>query len=258
MAKTILLKVGGAELAPGPDLALLVNTICEFAGGNRLIVVHGGGPEIARLQLRLGIEPRFIDGLRVTDEASLEAAAMVLNGLVNKRLVGRLAYAGVKAIGLSGVDGALMTARRMVQAGVDLGLVGEVTGVNTGLLGWILDAGYVPVVSPISLGPDGSTLNVNADHAGLAIASAMVVDEAVFLTNVPGVLDNNGVLVRALAKSSANAMISSGTISGGMLPKVYSALQALDCGIKRVMITNLAGLAAGSGTWVQKDSVEET
>lgn len=256
MLSTSLLKVGGAELEPGPELDTLVTIIYKLAQASRLVVVHGGGPEIARMQKRLGIEPQFVDGLRVTDAASLEAAEMVLSGLVNKRLVARLVSAGVRALGLSGIDGGLLQARRMVKPGADLGLVGEIESVNTTLLRWILDGGYTPVLSPISLGPDGSALNVNADHAGLAVAGALKVDEAVFLTNVPGVLDEDR-LIPVLTQRRAAMMIDNGTIHGGMVPKVNSALEALHSGIKRVLITNLAGLAAGSGTWVQAEPTEE-
>ncbi|MHB9034767.1 MAG: acetylglutamate kinase, partial [Anaerolineae bacterium] len=189
MLQPTLLKVGGAELVPGESLDKLVDVVARLSREKRLIVVHGGGPEIARWQEKVGLEPKTVDGLRVTDEASLEVAEMVLSGLVNKRLVGKLVALGVQAVGLSGVDAGLLWATRIQAHSGSLGLVGEINAVNTVLLNQLLDAGYVPVISPISTGKSDLTLNVNADHAALAIARAVKAAEALFLTNVPGVLD---------------------------------------------------------------------
>lgn len=248
-ANVVLIKVGGAEIAEGPDLEVLVHALNELASNSSLIIVHGGGPEIAQLQKKLGIEPRFVEGLRVTDEASLMVAEMVLSGAVNKRLVAHLMGAGVKALGLSGIDGGLLRARRMQHTKADLGLVGEITGVNTELLAWITAGGYVPVISPISLGESDRSLNVNADHAALAIAGAMRVAELIFLTDVPGVLLKDS-LMAALDAAQAELLIASNVITGGMIPKVRSALKALQNGVGRVRITNLVGLDAGTGTWL--------
>lgn len=254
-ANLVLVKVGGAELAEGPDLDRLVHALSELATNNSLIIVHGGGPEIAQLQKKLGIEPHIVEGLRVTDEASLAVAEMVLSGAVNKRLVAHLVAAGVKALGLSGVDGGLLRARRMQQTRVDLGLVGEITYVDVEMLGWIIAGGYTPVISPISMGDGDRALNVNADHAALAIAGAMRVAEAIFLTDVPGVLAG-GELLTTLDATQAEQLIASNVITGGMVPKVRSALQALSSGVSRVRITNLAGLVAGTGTTLYSVSME--
>lgn len=256
VATVVLVKVGGAEIAEGPDLEVLVHALSELAASKPLIIVHGGGPEIAQLQKKLGIEPRFVEGLRVTDEASLAVAEMVLSGAVNKRLVAHLVAAGVKALGLSGIDGGLIHARRMQNAKADLGLVGEITLVNTELLRWIIEGGYTPVISPISLGESDRALNVNADHAALAIAGAMKAAEVIFLTDVPGVL-SEGKLLATLDAAQADLMIASGVITGGMVPKVRSALDALHSGVGRVRITNLAGLDAGTGTWLYSVPTEE-
>ena len=248
-ANVVLVKVGGAEIAEGPDLEVLVHALGELATNSPLIIVHGGGPEIAQLQKKLGIEPCFVEGLRVTDEDSLAVAEMVLSGAVNKRLVAHLMAAGVKALGLSGIDGGLIHARRMQHAKADLGLVGEIIRVNTELLAWVIEGGYTPVISPISLGENDRALNVNADHAALAIAGAMKAAEAIFLTDVPGVL-GEGELLATLDASQADLLNASGVITGGMVPKVRSALDALHRGVGRVRITNLAGLHAGTGTWL--------
>jgi acetylglutamate kinase len=242
-----LVKIGGAELTEGPDLEILVQALAGLAAIKSLIIVHGGGSEIAQLQKKLGIEPRFVEGLRVTDEASLAAAEMVLSGAVNKRLVGRLVAAGVKALGLSGIDGGLLYARRMVHASADLGLVGEITRVDKALLQWLVDRGITPVISPISTGENDRALNVNADHAALVVAGAMRAAEVIFLTDVPGVLAE-GKMVEKLGAAQANQMIASGVITGGMVPKVQSALKALESGVGQVRITNLDGLVAGTGT----------
>jgi acetylglutamate kinase len=252
----ILIKVGGTELAEGPELERLVRALSALAAGNPLIIVHGGGPEIAQMQKKLGIEPRIVEGLRVTDEASLAVAEMVLSGTANKRLVAHLVTAGVKALGLSGIDGGLLCARRLQHAGADLGLVGEITTVNTELLTWILAGGYTPVISPISLGESDRALNVNADHAALAIASAMKVSEAIFLTDVSGVLVD-GKVVASLAASQVERLITSNIIRGGMVPKVRSALDVLHNGVARARITNLDGLALGIGTCLYSE-LEET
>jgi|YNPNPStandDraft_1061719.scaffolds.fasta_scaffold00176_14 acetylglutamate kinase len=249
MGDLILVKVGGAELQEGPELATLVEVLARLARQRPLVVVHGGGPEIAALQERLGLQPRFVEGLRVTDEASLWVAEMVLSGAVNKRLVARLVAQGVRAMGLSGVDAGLLRAKTLVHPQGDLGRVGEITAVDAACLQQLLSLGLTPVISPISLGEDGRALNVNADHAALAIAGALKVAEAVFLTNVPGVL-RGGALMDALRAEEAEHLIATGEISGGMIPKVRSALEAIAAGVGAVRITDLAGFARGSGTRV--------
>lgn len=247
MDRLLLLKVGGAELEEGPTLDALVSALVLLARAHPLVVVHGGGGEIARLQKRLGLEPRFIEGLRVTDEASLQVAEMVLSGLVNKRLAARLVAEGVRAIGLSGVDGGLLRAEKLPHPAGDLGRVGRIVSVEAGCLADLLRAGFTPLISPISLGKDGHPYNVNADHAALAIAGALHVEEMIFLTDVPGVL-MGGEVVSELDAGQARTLIAEGVITGGMIPKVNAALEAVAQGISSARITNLAGLAANTGT----------
>ena len=249
MAGLTLLKVGGAELQPGPTLDQLATALAKLATQQALVVVHGGGADIANLQRRLGLEPRFLEGLRITDEASMEVAEMVLSGTVNKRLTARLVREGVRAIGLSGVDGGFLRATKLRHPKGDLGRVGEISAVDASCLHDLLAAGFVPVVSPISLGMDGLPYNVNADHAALAIARALGSAEMIFLTDVPGVM-RDGAVLPELRAGEAERLIEEGVISGGMIPKVRSALEALAGGVSTVCITNLDGLAAGSGTWL--------
>jgi acetylglutamate kinase len=244
-----LINIGGAELENGPILDTLVNALVPLLQTKPMVIVHGGGTDIARLQERLGLEACFVDGLRVTDNACMDVAEMVLSGSVNKRLTARLVQRGVRAIGLSGVDGGLLRAKKLAHPKGDLGRVGEIISVDAACLLDLIAQGFTPIVSPISLGDDGSPFNVNADHAALAIASALKTPEMIFLTNVPGVLDN-GTLLPELSAQQALQMIEMGTIFGGMIPKVHSALAAISVGVGAACITDLAGLAARTGTWV--------
>jgi len=250
MAEITLLKVGGAQVKEGANLDRLIDVLIRLIRGRDLIVVHGGGADIAALQQRLGLEPRFVEGLRVTDEDSLWVAEMALSGTVNKRLTARLVTGGVRAIGLSGVDAGLLRAKRMLHPKGDLGRVGEITRVEASSLTELLRLGFTPVISPISLGEDGRAYNVNADHAALAIASALRVKEMIFVTDVPGVIID-GTVLSTLNADSAVQLIERGEITGGMIPKTRSALQALENGVGVVRITDLEGLAVGGGTWLQ-------
>jgi acetylglutamate kinase len=241
-----VLKVGGHEIDQPLFLGELVQTIRDLSDVGR-VVVHGGGKEIADLQGRLGLEPRFIDGLRVTDDASLAVAEMVLSGQVNKRLVARLVAAGVPALGMSGVDMGLIRVEKMEHPAGDLGWVGRIVEVEADPLRPLLAQGVVPVVSPISLGLDGHTYNVNADQAALGLARSLRAAMLVFISNVPGVLVD-GQQVARLTAQEVGGLIDSGKISGGMVPKVRSALEAVRDGVRAVRITDLAGLRNGMGT----------
>ena len=241
-------KIGGNELnVPGflEELADIHSWLTRMGGW--AVVVHGGGQDIADMQSRLGIEPVKVDGLRVTDAASLGVAEMVLSGRANKQIVRALLAGGLDAVGLSGVDGRLLTARQKEHPTADLGLVGEVTAVRLPLLQRLLQVGIIPVISPISLGDDGQTYNVNADEAAAAIAAALGASTLDFVSNVPGVLAN-GALLPHLSPAAAEALIADGTIAGGMIPKVRAALDALARGVAQVRIVDLAGLRSGGGT----------
>ncbi|MCX7840595.1 MAG: acetylglutamate kinase [Anaerolineae bacterium] len=240
----LVLKIGGNEIDDANFLEGFARAVAAMA--KTPVIVHGGGKEIAELQLRYGLTPRFIEGLRVTDDTSLAIAEMVLSGRVNKRIVAALIAAGADALGLSGVDRALVRVEKMQHPAGDLGRVGKVVSVRAEVLRDLIAQRVVPVVSPISLGDDGA-YNVNADSVACAIASALNADAVVFVTNVAGVMHDNQVIPQ-LTAAQAEALIKSQVIKGGMIPKVRAALDALASGVRVARITNLEGLRAGAGT----------
>lgn len=240
-----LLKIGGNELNDKVFLTNLAHAVAQM--GEPVIIVHGGGQAIADLHTALGVPTVKVDGLRVTNERSLEIAEMVLSGQTNKWIVRALLEAGVDALGFSGVDGKLLIAKKKLHRSADLGYVGEIVEVRAQLLRDLLSLGLTPVISPISLGSDGNPYNVNADEAAMAIAASLQVDGLDFISNVPGVL-REGVLIPTLTTVEAEVLIANKTIYGGMIPKVRSALDAIANGVARARIVNLAGLAQMSGT----------
>ncbi|MCL4393513.1 MAG: acetylglutamate kinase [Chloroflexi bacterium] len=240
----LILKVGGNEIDDATFLSGLASAVAAMP--EPPVIVHGGGREIADMQSKLGLTPRFVDGLRVTDEASLAIAEMVLCGRVNKRIVATLVNAGVQALGLSGVDLGIVRVEPLVHPAGDLGRVGRVVSVRGDVLADFVKRRIVPVVSPISLGADGA-YNVNADSVACAVASALSADAVVFVTNVAGVSDGQGV-VPALTAIEAERLIKKQVIRGGMIPKVRAALDAIASGAKAARITNLDGLSNGGGT----------
>jgi len=243
----LVLKIGGQEL-DDPDF---VKRIGEAVAAlpQPPVLVHGGGKEIRELQTRLGLEPQYIDGLRVTDPESLDVVQMVLVGRINKRLVSSLLQAGVDALGMSGVDRNAVKAEKLEHAGGDLGQVGRVVGVRTEVFLQMLDNGITPALSPLCYGADGSIFNVNADHVAVAVAIALRADQLVFVSNVPGVLKEGQVLPR-LTPADVEQLIEAQVITGGMIPKAKSALEAVRAGVAAVRITNLDGLKNGTGTVV--------
>jgi acetylglutamate kinase len=240
-----VIKLGGNEIDSPDFLAVFAGIIAAMA--EPPIIVHGGGKEIAALQAKLGIETRFIEGLRVTDDASLAIVEMVLGGSINKRLVRTFNLAGAQAIGLSGADVNLMRAEPLKVTGGDLGYVGQITQVNTAALQMFLAQKMLPVIAPIGFGFDGHAYNINADHAALAVAKALNADALQFVTNVPGVKIDGAVAWR-LTPGEIEAHIASGQIGGGMVPKVRSATDAIAAGVRRVVICDLDGLKNGEGT----------
>jgi acetylglutamate kinase len=241
---TLVLKIGGNELDDPAFIDALAREVAQMRPAP--VLVHGGGKEIGVLQKALGGEPRFVAGLRVTDETALAAAEMVLCGSVSTRLVAALLAAGGDAQGLSGVDRGLIRVAKLQHPEGDLGRVGSPVAVRAEVLRSLLDAGVVPVIAPISLGPGGA-YNVNADEAAGAIAAALGDAEVVFVTNVPGVLVD-GAVTPQLTQAQIEDLIADGTISGGMIPKVRAALIALGAGVYTARITHLAGLSSGGGT----------
>ncbi len=245
----LVLKVGGNEIDDPNFLTGLARAVAAMTATP--VIVHGGGKEIADLQLKLGLTPRFVEGLRVTDETSLAIAEMVLSGRVNKRIVAALLNAGADALGLSGIDRALVRVEKLHHPAGDLGRVGQVVSVRGEVLEDFVARHIVPVVSPISLGEQGA-YNVNADAVACAIAAALNAEAVVFVTNVPGVMENDQVLA-ALTAPQAEALIKTQVIKGGMIPKVRAALDAIANGAQAARITNLDGLINGSGTEFKND-----
>lgn len=231
---TVVIKYGGHAMdQPALSEAFATDVAQLAAEGMRLAVVHGGGPQISALLNRLHIESRFVDGLRVTDAACMQAVEMVLCGQVNKAVVSAFAQRGARAAGISGRDGNLLRARLKNPA---LGLVGEVEAVDPSLPQCLLDAGFVPVIAPVACGPQGEALNINADTAAGALAGALAADYFVLISDVPGVLDAQGRLIPGLSRAEISRLIEQGVISGGMIPKVNACLNALDAGCARALI----------------------
>jgi acetylglutamate kinase len=244
-ASVTVLKVGGNEVDEPGWVARFARAAADRGG--RLVVVHGGGKEVSALQRQLGAEPEWRDGLRVTTDEAMRAVSMVLSGLVNKRLTSALVSAGVHAVGISGEDGGLLRAR--LAAGGSMGRTGEIEAVCVDLLHVFLGQGLVPVVSPVSRGPDGAALNVNADDAAASVAAALGAAELLFVSNVAGVLEGGSVLERVDA-DEVEGLIADGTAAGGMAPKLRAAARAAS-GVGRVRIGGLEMLDdPGAGTRV--------
>lgn len=221
--RPVVIKLGGAAL-PHQD-AVLDDLQRARRAGVQPILVHGGGPVISEWLKRIGKEPVFVNGLRQTDAQTLEVATMVLAGKVNKDLVAVLQLGGTPAVGLCGVDGGFIKARRQLDP--DIGLVGEVREIDPSPLRALSAAGYVPVIAPIALGPEGP-LNINADTVAGDIARAVGADSLIFLTDVSGVKDRAGNVLPALDRARVDELLQEGTISGGMIPKVEACLRSLD------------------------------
>ncbi|WP_147634703.1 acetylglutamate kinase [Treponema pectinovorum] len=242
VGKTVVVKYGGNAMlneelksAVMKDLVLL-NTI-----GIKVVLVHGGGPEINHMLERIGKESKFINGLRYTDGETMEIVQMVLTGKLNKDICGIILQEGGKAVGLSGVDSALLRAKKIEKDGVDLGFVGEVTQVNPEILESLLDEGFIPVVSTVALGEQGdfNRYNINADTAAAKIAVALKAEKFVQLTNVPGVLkdvNDSSSLIQRIHMQDVQSYIDDGTIAGGMIPKIECCMIARRGGVPRTHI----------------------
>lgn len=236
--KLRVVKVGGSASADPVWIRAFAEAAAQSLG--RLVIVHGGGPEITELSGRLGVPVVWREGLRVTTPEALDVASMVLSGRVNKRIVSALIGAGVDAVGLSGEDGGLV--RAAVAAEGELGRVGVVTEVRVGLINALLSNHLTPVISPVSRGPDGQPLNVNADEVAAAVARALGAEELVCLTDVAAVLDN-GVPRSELTGAEAAYLVASGVATGGMAVKLRAACAALEAGVPGVRIGGLEVLA---------------
>jgi acetylglutamate kinase len=240
--KTLVIKYGGAAMEQA-DLkeqfaqdVLLLRLV-----GIRPVIVHGGGPQIGALMKRLGKEPRFVGGMRVTDEETMEIVEMVLVGKINKEIVGLINLHGGRAVGLSGKDGGLIRAHKRLHRtpdgqSADIGLVGEVDAVNPEPIRVLEDNGFIPVIAPVGVGSAGETYNINADLVAGDVAAALSAEKLIHLTDVQGINGEDGRHVSTLTKRDAERLIKAGVIDGGMLPKVESSLRALGGGAQKAHI----------------------
>ena len=237
--KVVVVKYGGnAMLNEELKQAVMEDIVLLSTIGIKVVLVHGGGPEINKMLEKVGKESKFVDGLRYTDEETMEVVQMVLTGKLNKDIVGILLQKGGKAVGLSGVDSGLL---RAVKTTKDLGFVGEVTQVHPEILISLLDKGFIPVVSTVALGEQGgdSRYNINADTAAAKIAVALKAEKFVQLTNVPGVLrniDDPSTLIKRIEKTALGSLKATGIIAGGMIPKIDCCMTALEGGVPRTHI----------------------
>ena len=247
--KIVVVKYGGAAMGdPELSTAFASDITLLHTSGVYPVVVHGGGPQIGRMLDRLGIVSEFRGGLRVTDEKTIEVVEMVLAGSINKEIVMAINVEGGKAVGLCGKDGNMVFAERVtrkeidpdsnIEKVVDLGFVGEPKTVNKAVIDMVLKADLIPVIAPVAPGGDGRTYNVNADTFAGAIAGALGAARLLFLTDVAGVIDRKGRLVKELTVAQAKALIADGTVSGGMIPKIETCIDALSRGVEGVVILN--------------------
>ncbi len=248
----LVLKIGGNQVEDEAFLAGFVAAVRGLLSDHAVVIVHGGGKEITDLHGQLGVGFETVEGLRATSPESMRLVEMVLNGTVNTRLVRWLVNGRVDALGLNGIDLGLVRTSPMTVNGKSLGLVGQVGPVNGEALLQLLDLGLTPVVSPVSLGDDGLAYNVNADHVAAGVAKAVEAGKLIFVSNVPGV-QVAGRTMRALSLTQIESLIAEGHITGGMIPKVRSATEAVERGVHQAVITDLAGLAHGEGTAVVRD-----
>jgi acetylglutamate kinase len=247
--RVIVVKYGGHAMGD-PELAKAFArdiTLVETTGA-KPVVVHGGGPQIGEMLARLGLKSEFRSGLRVTDQPTMDVVEMVLAGSINKEIVMAINAAGGKAVGLSGKDGNMVFAEKAtrtikdpasnIEQVVDLGFVGEPKRVNRAVLDMVIGTGLIPVIAPVAPGDDGATYNVNADTFAGAVAGALGAARLLFLTDVPGVLDKRGQVIKELRVAEVRRLIADGTISGGMIPKVETCIAALERGVEGVVIVN--------------------
>lgn len=242
--KTFVIKYGGSaqndeqlKESFAKDVVLL-NFI-----GIKIVIVHGGGPKISETMKRMGKEPTFIQGQRVTDKETMDIVEMVLGGLINKEIVSLINKQGGKAVGLSGKDGGLINAKKKIlkrkmpnlidEETIDIGLVGEVVSVNPEILTCLEGSSFIPVISPIGVGKEGESYNINADYVAAGIASALKAEKLILLTDVHGIQDTEGNIISTLTRQEAAGLISKGVIKGGMLPKVQACINAIEGGVKK-------------------------
>jgi len=246
---TVVVKYGGHAMVDRQlkeDFARDI-TLMKFVGLNP-VVVHGGGPQINDVLERMGIHSQFVRGMRLTDETTMDVVEMVLGGKVNKSIVAQINQQGGKAVGLSGKDGGLILAKKLhivyqkddntPPEIIDPGLVGQVEKINPGIINTLTQQGFIPIIAPVGTGDSGETYNINADLVASRIAVALSAGRLVFLTDVDGVLDGSGKLISSIAGQEIQQMVKTKIVSGGMIPKIECALEALENGVEKIHIIN--------------------
>lgn len=234
--KIVVIKYGGAAMVQEPfKISFAKDIVLLRSLGMYPVVVHGGGPEVTAAIKQYGLESKFIDGLRITDILSLKISEMVLSGTINKEIVAHINSQDGLGVGLSGKDGKLILARKMKHPGADLGYVGEIERVNPELVHTLIEQNYIPVISPIGMGRDGYTYNINADTVASHMAVALQAQKVIFLTDVKGIMKDEQ-LISEIKKEEIETYFENGTITGGMVPKVRGMLFALENGVKSVHI----------------------
>ena len=244
--RTMVIKYGGnAMTEPALQAAFAQDVVMLQLVGIRPVIVHGGGPQIEAALKRLGLQGAFIQGMRVTDADTMQAVEWVLSGEVQQQIVGLINQAGGKAVGLSGRDGGLLQAEKLAMpdpahpgAFLDLGQVGDIVSVDTAIVRRLQDAGCIPVISPVGVGANNESYNINADVVAARMATALQAEKLLMLTNISGVLDGAGQLMTRLSAAQIDAMVADGTISGGMIPKISGALEAAKAGVQAVHIVD--------------------
>jgi acetylglutamate kinase len=244
---TMVVKYGGHAMVDEnlkKDFALDI-ILMKYVGLNP-VVVHGGGPQIGSLLKKLSIQSEFVDGMRVTDKQTMDVVEMVLVGKVNKEIVTLINQNGGQSVGLSGKDGNLITARKMQYVRrkaddqppeiIDIGMVGEVTGVNNDLLERLITGQFIPVIAPVGVGENGETYNINADHVAGRIAASLKARKLILLTDTQGVLDQKGNLISSIQGKDSQNLIDNGTVTGGMIPKINCCVEAIKGGVKKAHI----------------------
>ncbi|HEY8353665.1 MAG TPA: acetylglutamate kinase [Methylophilaceae bacterium] len=242
--KTIVIKYGGNAMTdPALQDCFARDVVLLKLVGMNPVIVHGGGPQINDLLDRLGKKGTFIQGMRVTDDETMDVVEMVLGGQVNKDIVNLINRHGGKAVGLTGQDGSFIRARKLLMENkelpgeyIDIGNVGDITSIDPSLISFLDSGDFIPVIAPIGVGPDGETYNINADVVAGKLAEILGAEKLILLTNTPGVLDKEGNLLTGLTPKQVDEMVEDGTLSGGMLPKISSALDAARSGVKSVHI----------------------
>ena len=272
--RTVVVKYGGAAME-GDALksSFARDVVLMKLVGMNPVVVHGGGPQIGRLLERIGKETRFVEGMRVTDSETMDVVEMVLGGLVNKEIVNLVNRHGGNAVGLTGKDGRLIQARKLTMTRsrpeldapeiIDIGHVGEVANIDTGVLEHLARGDFIPVIAPIGVGDEGMSYNINADLVAGKLAEALAAEKLILLTNTPGLLDRDGTLITSLDVKGVEALIADGTVAGGMLPKVQCALDAVQGGVRAAQIIDgrvehavllEVFTSAGMGTFISRRS----